>query len=346
LEIDMDGREPTSGALEALRYHGGNIAAARSLYPDAPEPWIDLSTGISPISYPIGTVAASAWTRLPEPSDATALECTARRAYGGTDETPLVAGAGTQALLQWLPRIVPARRVAILGPTYTGHQTAWRDAGADVEIVGSLDQLRSHDVAVVVNPDNPTGRLIVREPLLSLAADLHRRAGLLVVDEAFMDVIGPAASVIPVLPPRGLVVLRSFGKAYGLAGVRLGFLAGPADLVERMRQVMGVWNLSGPAIAIGRRALSDTDWLAGTVRRLNDGVSRLDALLQDAGCVVEGGTPLFRYARSEAAPQIFDRLCRAGILTRPFADRPDHLRLGIPADDAAWVRLAAALKPV
>jgi cobalamin biosynthetic protein CobC len=340
----MNGRETLPQVIDALRYHGGNLAAARALFPDAPEPWIDLSTGINPVPYPIGTIEPSIWARLPDPADLTDLEAAARDAYGASPHVAMVAAPGTQAIIQWLPRIISARRVGILGPTYGEHEKTWRAAGAEVIAATTLGACEGCDVVVVVNPNNPDGRLFQPDALAETAAALAARGGMLVVDEAFMDVIDPAMSLIPVLPETGAVVLRSFGKTYGLAGIRLGFVAGPQDVVAQLRAALGPWAVPGPPIEIGRRALRDRRWLCEAVHRLSDDARRLDALLQAAGFVLQGGTPLFRLVRCEDAGRQFERLCRAGILTRPFDARRDLLRFGIPAGSSAWMRLETALR--
>ena len=251
---------------------------------------------------------------------------------------------GAQALIQWLPRIFPARRVGVLGLTYQEHETSWRAAGADVVTVRSLPDLAAFDVGLVVNPNNPDGRKFAPQDLAEIAGALARRGGRLIVDEAFMDLLGRQESLIPHLPVPGAVVLRSFGKAYGLAGVRLGFAVASMDDCARVRAALGPWPVSGPAIEIGRRALADETWLAPAARRLREEAERLDRLLQSADLDIVGGTPLFRLVQIKEAPVLFRRLCQAGILTRPFEDRPDWLRFGIPHAPAEWMRLEAALR--
>jgi cobalamin biosynthetic protein CobC len=339
----MDGREGEPEGTDALRYHGGNLAVARRRFPAAPNPWIDLSTGINPLPYPVGIIAPSSWTRLPEADDLRALEEAARAAYAAPAHAAIVAAPGTQALIQWLPVLAPARRVGIVGFTYQEHAKAWRDAGADVVVLDDPSDLRGVDVCVCVNPNNPDGRVFAPERLAAAAAELGRRGGLLVVDEAFMDVLGTAGSLVPGLPPSHAVVLRSFGKAYGLPGIRLGFAMASCEWAGRLRTALGPWAVSGPAIEIASRALRDRAWLAATVSALQERALRLDGMLTAVGFAVVGGTPLFRLAQDPRADLRFDRLCRAGILTRPFRQRPDWLRFGIPETEAAWGRLAAAL---
>ena len=194
--------------------------------------------------------------------------------------------------------------------------------------------------AVVVNPNNPDGRALTPAQVLAMAP----RGGLLVVDEAFADLMPEGLSLVPHLPGRGIVVLRSFGKAYGLAGLRLGFAVASPDLAPRIRSALGPWAVSGPAIEIGTRALDDRVWLQDARTRLLAGAARLDAGLSAAGARIVGGTPLFRLAEVDDGPGWFRHLARHGILVRPFAERPHWLRLGIPTQAWQWDRLAIALE--
>lgn len=324
--------------------HGGRLDRARRLFPDAPQPWIDLSTGVSPYPYPLPPLAPEVYTRLPDADALSDLDLTAARAYRAGQGTAVVAGAGTQAFIQWLPRLRPARRVAVLGLTYEEHAAAWRASGAMVERVSTVRELESADVAVVVNPNNPDGRLEPPERLAATARRMAKQGHLLIVDEAFMDMAGPSHSVVPMAADSGAVVLRSFGKAYGLPGLRLGFALCEPRLAERLRAAMGPWSVSGPAIAIGAAALSDHSWLGARAAELERGVARLDALLRAARFEPVGGAHLFRLVSHPQAARWFAHLGRCGILTRAFAERPNWLRIGIPATAAAWERLTRALE--
>ncbi len=322
--------------------HGGDLAGARLRFPDAPLPWVDLSTGLNPVPYPVPPLAAAAWARLPDTDALAGLEAAAARAYGVRPEAAVVAAPGTQALIQLLPRLRPAREVAVLGFGYAEHPAVWRAAGARVTVVDDVALLRRADVAVVVNPNNPDGRQVDPADLADLAGALAARGGLLVVDEAFADVMDPEASLVPRLPAHA-VVLRSFGKAYGLAGLRLGFAITMPERAVGLRRGLGPWPVSGPAIAVASRALADEAWLPDAVRRLRGEAARLDGLFAAARLPVIGGTPLFRLVETPLAGDWFERLGRAGLLVRAFAERPHWLRIGLPGDPPAWDRLRAAL---
>ena len=325
--------------------HGGDLDAARRQYPHAPEPWIDLSTGINPVAYPVTAPSLQAWSRLPLAGEEAGLRQAAAVRYGAADPAMIVTAAGTQALIQVLPGCFARTRrprVAILGPTYAEHGRAWRRAGGEVRDVATLAQADDADVVVVVNPDNPTGELVSVDDLVACAARLRHRCGLLVVDEAFIDVAAGGASLVPRLPPSTLV-LRSFGKTYGLAGLRLGFAVANIPLASQLRDIVGPWAASGPAIEIGRRALDDTAWLDATAQRLATDVARLDRMLAAAGCRLVGGTALFRLVSHEGAWSLADRLGAAGLHVRRFDHQPTWLRFGLPGATEAWDRLAIAL---
>jgi cobalamin biosynthesis protein CobC len=312
--------------------HGGDLGEVSRRFADAPQPWIDLSTGINPVSYPVPPLSDAVWARLPARREEEALQDAAAKRYGVASRAMIVAAPGTQALIQVLPHLVPRSRIAIVSPTYQEHQASWSRAGHDVRLVPTLEDA---DVVVVVNPDNPTGRLFS-------PTELYRIKGLLIVDEAFIDFLPPEASLAGVLPERA-IVLRSFGKTYGLPGVRLGFAIAQPDMASRIREALGPWAVSGPALEIGRHALTDGAWLDTTRERLVADSARLDGLLRAAGFEIAGGTLLFRLARHPSAALFVQRLGEHGIHVRAFADRPEQLRFGLPGNDAAWQRLAAAL---
>jgi cobalamin biosynthesis protein CobC len=326
-----------------LTYHGGALEVARQFAPGAPEPWIDLSTGINPHAYPLPDLAPEAWSRLPEGGALARLEAAAGQRYGAAAGN-VVAGPGSQALIQALARILPHGAVGALAPTYGGFTSAFAAAGAKVVEAKRLEDMDSLDIAIVVNPNNPDGRIISRAALLDLHERLARHGGVLIVDEAFADFDGEKESVASSLPTSGAVVLRSFGKAYGLAGLRLGFALASPDIIRSLQATLGPWPVSGSAIAIGVRALADSDWLEAMRARLGRAAARLDALLHGGDWRIIGGTRLFRLAAHADTRGAFDRLLNAGILTRPFSNAPDRLRFGIPGDESAWERLAAALR--
>jgi cobalamin biosynthesis protein CobC len=318
--------------------HGGNLDVALARFGGSLCDWIDLSTGINRRPYPVSDLQLRHWSALPSRSEIEALHAAARQAYATT--APLVATAGAQAAIQLLPRLVPPGRARILAPTYNEYAGVLRAAGWTVEEVAEFDALAGADLAIAVNPNNPDGRQHDPAKLLALLP----RVGRLVVDESFADAV-PGLSLAPQAGRAGLIVLRSFGKFYGLAGLRLGFVLGSEADVAALAGMLGPWPISGAAIEIGRRALLDRGWADTTIARLTQDASRLDALAKKAGWTLVGGTPLFRLYQTDDARAAQARLAGAKIWSRIFRDRPGWLRLGLPGSDAEWARLTAVLAP-
>lgn len=327
--------------LEVFLRHGGRLAAAKGAFPDAPAPWLDLSTGINPQPYRARRASAAALARLPDPEEVAALEAAAARALGVPPDH-VAATPGTEAALRALPRLLGARSVAIASPTYGGHAEAWRLAGAKVSDV-PRDQLAASaaEALVLVNPNNPDGAA-------TQSLDVGDRW--LIVDEAFVDT-APELSWAPRLFPSPLVgegrgrtiILRSFGKFYGLPGVRLGFVIAPPGLAGRVSAQFGDWPLGAEAIAAGLAAYPDAAWAQRTRARLDRDAARLDKMLVAAGYEIVGGTSLFRLVAAEDAQRRFLALARRGVLVRPFPTQPTWLRFGIPKSKD-WPRLEAALE--
>lgn len=321
--------------------HGGDIGDAARRYGIDPGDWLDLSTGINPRAYDTGPIPATCLRRLPEPEQLTALTDAARAAYRIPGHAHVTAAPGTQALIQLLARAHAPCRVAVVGPTYSEHAIAWRACGHEV-METSEPPPRDADVVIVVNPNNPDGRRIVPDRLAQLAGELAARDGLLIVDEAFADP-HPEISLSPRTGIPGLVVLRSFGKFYGLAGVRLGFAVTTQALGERLASALGPWAVSGPAIHAGMQALCDIEWQQRTRTWLASQSKTLDAVLTAHGLVIVGGTALFRLASAPDAGRLQAGLASHGVWVRKFSYASNWLRFGLPADDADFQRLDAAL---
>lgn len=318
--------------------HGGALLGAARRWQMAPRPWLDLSTGISPFAFPLPNLPAEAFTRLPEPEEIARLERLAAARFGARSGTAVVAAPGTQVLLPLVARLVPPGRAVVVGPTYAEHTRCAALAG---HVVQEAPSPEAADLLVIVNPNNPDGRLWTAAELRALANAQRARGGLLVVDEAFMEAAPRDESLAPWLAEGGAVVLRSFGKFHGLAGLRLGFAAAPPPLAARLAAWLGPWAVSGPALAVGLAAYDDPVWAVAARQRQQEAARALEAVLEEAGCRVRGGTALFCLA--EAPPGTEDRLGRAGILVRSFVYWPNRLRFGLPPDAAALARLRAAL---
>jgi cobalamin biosynthesis protein CobC len=318
-----------------MREHGGNLDQAQQRFGGRAEDWIDLSTGINRLPYPVGEVSSRAWSALPSRAEIEALHQAARHAY--RTSAPVVALGGAQAAIQLLPQLAPSGHARILAPTYNEYAGVLSAAGWEVEEVSALDALAGADLAIVVNPNNPDGRCHPPEDLLALLP----RVGRLVIDESFADV-APQLSLASEDRP-GLLILRSFGKFYGLAGLRLGFALGNSSDIARIASMSGPWPVSGAAISIGCRALRDDAWAEATSARLARDCGRFDGMVQSQGWTLVGGTQLFRLYETPDAPAAQEKLARRHIWSRVFAREPKWLRLGLPGGESEWTRLAEAL---
>ena len=317
--------------------HGGRLRRAARDSGIALEHWLDLSTGINPHAYPVPPVPAQVWQRLPEDDDG--LEAAAAAFYGSAELLPV---AGSQAAIQALPAVLAGTRVRLLAPSYAEHAHAWRTRGGEAVSAAAMDDAVEHsDIVVLVQPNNPSGERFSRERLLDWHQRLARRGGWLVVDEAFIDV-SPQASLVPLAGADGLVVLRSLGKFFGLAGARVGFVFAPAPIRNALAAQLGPWALSGPARHAARCALGDFAWQAATRTQLAAAGERLARLLAESGLPPTGGTALFQWVRHPEAAHLRDHFARHAILVRCF-DAPPALRFGLPGDEAGWARLHAAL---
>lgn len=316
--------------------HGGRLAQAQADHPLAPRPWLDLSTGINPHGWRRGRPAFSALTALPDPADTAALEAAAAAAFGVAAEG-VVAVAGAEAGLRLLPELLGVRHAAVASPTYGSHADAWRLAGAAVQAVARADLFTTEaEALVVVNPNNPDGAA-------APGADLVARAQgrWLIVDESFGEVT-PALSAAALARGR-TIVLRSFGKFYGLAGVRLGFVLCDPELAVRIRRRIGDWPVGADAIALGRAAYADAAWAERTRARLASDAMRLDRRLRAAGFQIVGGTSLFRLTQCPDAAARALRLAGQGVLVRTFDHDPCLTRFGLPPR-SQWRRLETALE--
>jgi cobalamin biosynthesis protein CobC len=319
--------------------HGGRLLRAARTYGIAPAAWLDLSTGISPFAWPVPPIPAAAWARLPDDEDG--LVEVAQAYY---DTPKLLPVAGSQAAIQALPLLRSTSRVGVIAPGYNEHAHAWRRAGHRVielaaeELLARVDEV---DVIMLIHPNNPGGDRFDPAALLACHARLAARGGWLIVDEAFMDVT-PDDSLCPHTANEGLIVLRSVGKFFGMAGARTGFVCANATLLDAAREQLGPWTVSGPARYALRRALTDIAWHAQARIRLRACSARLAQLLIKHDIAPTAGCAFFQWWRSERAGDMHGALAAQGILTRLF-DQPHSLRFGLPEDDAAFESLDAAL---
>lgn len=312
------------------RDHGGGLDAAVAAYGGTRSDWIDLSTGINPVPFPLSALGADDWTALPDTNAQQALITAARRFWSVPDDMDILPAPGASVLIALAPHLVPAGQVHIPGPTYNEHAAAFHTAGWT-----ALDQDQPGAALVAVHPNNPTGRLWT-------PAALTTPRPLTVIDESFCDLC-PGQSVVSSDLPDTALVLKSFGKFWGLAGLRLGFAIARPPMIAKLRDRIGPWAVSGPALRIGTAALADTDWAIATRARLAADAARLDAQALRADLLLRGGTDLFRLYDCADAPAVQARLARRQIWTRIFPYSTTLIRIGLPAP-AHWPRVEAALQ--
>ncbi|MFA0114249.1 threonine-phosphate decarboxylase [Vibrio sp. 10N.261.46.E11] len=341
-----------------LPHHGGKLIEFSLRYQRPIEQWVDLSTGVSPHHYPIPEIPASVWNRLPEDDDGL---ITAAQTYYQSDA--LLPVAGSQAAIQSLPHMIaktqPTLTHILLPHTgYKEHQHAWQQyAEQSIQAVifdfyrhkPTIEQLKTADVVVVINPNNPTALSVPPSEVLTWL-DYIRDHSTLVIDEAFVDCT-PELSVLPSFPtgvPDNLIVLRSVGKFFGLAGIRAGFCFASPLRLNILKQHLGPWTLSGPTRYVTTHALLNSHWQKENRQRLHEEAERMDQLLQQYFGQMAGSTKitsqiLFHRVEISDSASWHHQLAKLGVFTR-HCDENDALRFGLPANESQWQALTRALE--
>lgn len=324
--------------------HGGALDRAIAAYGGKREEWLDLSTGINPNPYPVPEVPKDLWHRLPDENLMKDCLAAARRYYEVSGDSAIVAAPGTQALIQLLPQVTQAKKVWIVGPTYNEYERVF-GLSADVIVSTELPEAAGDiDLIVVGCPNNPDGRICDYEQVMALGKSIQKRGGFVLIDAAFGDVLSKD-QILPVAASDGdgIVVFRSFGKFFGLAGLRLGFAIGPESIVDRFRVMLGPWAVSGPALFVGAEALRDRDWIDSAKSELESKRSRLESVLLTAGLDKVGSTDLFVTGSQSESGSLAKSLAQNRILVRSFEYNSAWIRFGLPADNAGFERLEMAL---
>ena len=328
--------------------HGGDIEGAMQLAINEgydagkAEDWLDLSTGISPNAYPIPNIAASHWQRLPQTYDMEALLDVAARYYDAPSPHHVVAAPGSALLIQVLPSLLSAKTLSIVSPTYGDHAAAWARHNQNINQIKTPLEGAADGITVLVNPNNPDGKTYDADTLKTLAERHSDAGGWLIVDEAFGD-CEPSLTAAWLARDYNVIVLKSVGKFFGLAGLRLGFAIARPDVCARLSAHLGAWAVSGPALSLGQTALQDADWQNQTRITLKAASSQLHQLLQESGLTLHGSTDLFTLIDDKNASQIFNQLLRHKIYVRRFDYNPRWLRIGLPRNDDDFTRLKKAL---
>lgn len=315
----------TQTELNTPADHGGGLDAAIACYGGTRDTWIDLSTGINPTAYPIPEFTADDWAALPDQGAFQALEDAARSFWSVPDHLEIVLANGASALIAKLPNMFKGESAHIDHPSYNEHRRSFLAQGWNV-----VD--KSGDLRVIVHPNNPTGTFYGNH-------DLHPSQN--IIDESFCD-IAPDRSFVGKTLPENTVILKSFGKFWGLAGLRVGFAIAPSHLAAPLKTQLGPWAVSGPALRTATSALNDADWAKAMRAQLAAKTARLDNLMLGTHAKLVGGTDLFRLYAVANAGFLQQRLAQHHIWTRVFPYSQDYIRLGLPPKDG-WDRLEKAL---
>ena len=307
--------------------HGGKIDSAVASYGGKKTEWLDLSTGINPISYPLSKFKKNVWEALPDDETFRNVLSAAKLFWDVPTSSSILCSSGASALIALIPFLYAYRTVTIEGPTYSEHEASFRNAGFSLIP-------KDGDVQIVVNPNNPDGRLHLKNKVIKN----HRK--LTIIDESFCDPTQENSLAILTKKP-GFIVLKSFGKFWGLGGVRLGFAVGTKETLDPIKKALGPWQVSGPALAIGTQALNDLDWAAETRLKLIDLSARLDKLMKNHQLI--GGTNLFRLYSVSDATAFAQYLASAKILTRTFNYNRNWIRFGLPKKESDWKRIQKVL---
>jgi cobalamin biosynthesis protein CobC len=321
--------------------HGGELYRASEDYAIPLNEWLDLSTGINPNAWPVpNELPATLWSQLPQQSDGL---ITAAQAYYQCES--LIAVAGSQAAIQALPTLREPSRVGIFSPAYAEHAYAWQQAGHEVLSISSetvANLINQLDVLIIINPNNPTAEQFSAEQLLSWHQQLAKNGGWLIVDEAFID-SKPEHSLANHCPKQSLIVLRSLGKFFGLAGLRVGFVLAEQALLNQLAESLGPWPIANASRYLAQLALQDKTWQRQCRLELSKKGKRLKQLLSKFGLNPSGSCDLFQWLQTNKAQSYHQQLIQQGILTRVF-DSPASLRFGLPKTEPDWQRLQKALQ--
>lgn len=330
--------------------HGGNKNEAARAYGIEPAEMIDLSTGISPNPYPLSLsqLDLSDLIELPQEDKAASLKNIMRKAWSVPDSAEIALASGSGALISLIPHIHKGdmRQVYCPEPAYSEHPMAWQRAGFRMipYEAGTIPEIYLNKTAAIiaVQPGNPMGHCASPDAWLELMEKAAAHKVMIIMDEAFIDLM-PEQSLVPYLGRKGLIVIRSFGKFYGLAGVRLGAAIGHPDDITALEDLLGPWPVSAMAVQFAAEAMSDHGWADDQRDWCATQMASLKKELMARGITIIGGTDLYVLIEIEDAKTLQDKLARAGFWTRIFEHYPNWMRLGLARDDAATTRFLKAL---
>lgn len=329
--------------------HGGNLRQVAKKYGYPIEQWLDLSTGINPSGFKPAPLSDACWQRLPENDDGL-IEAALN--YYGQSNFVLTPGS------QWMIQNLPAIKETLVGPEqidigpvllpkqgYQEHRLAWQESGFDIEYYEAqptISQLNHCSVCVVIQPNNPTGQCYDQSQLNDWLAILKDNEAWLVVDEAFVDCT-PDKSMLDRSGEEGLIVLRSIGKFFGLAGIRIGCIFAWTALLEKVNAAMGPWAISHPSREVAIQAFHNINWQRYAIEKCHDQSKKLRDVLIKYFQIKPTGTALFQTVYLDRSEEIFEHLCQHKILVR-LLDCQTGLRFGLPPDrPECWQKLEQAL---
>ncbi|MBX7145921.1 MAG: aminotransferase class I/II-fold pyridoxal phosphate-dependent enzyme [Alphaproteobacteria bacterium] len=323
--------------------HGGDLIYAKNYFGEPNHPWVDLSTGINPRSYPFSFIKNEKYQKLPSQNDISKLLEIARNYYQTPDQVDIIAGPGSQFFLQTLPLFLQEyKNISILTPTYNEYAKCWGSKNSKITYVKKITELkRDQQILIICNPNNPNGAIIDHNVILDTAQFLKKNKGILIIDEAFVDPI-PEYSIVPLLHHSNIIVLKSFGKFFGLAGLRLGFMISAHPVIQQINHFLGPWPISHPAIEIGIKAFNDKVWINKTKNWLQITSKKIHSVFQTYNFKQYKGTALFTFINDSRAFSLYQCLGKKGIYTRIYKENPSWIRIGMPLPQT-FKRLTKAL---
>lgn len=331
--------------------HGGDLSSVKEKYSDARYPWIDLSTGINPRAYPWEkkidlTALAGYAAKLPQSSDVKKCTSIWLKYLNVKDRNNWLLTAGSQAIINILPSIFPDHKGIILKPNYNEYERTWcrhlREYTTITRDKFDVNLLANNSVVMITNPNNPDAHLWQLEQIIHIANELAEKNGFLVLDEAYTDLCTDI-SLTTCSIPDNVLLLRSLGKFFGLAGLRIGLTKLPSKLYAKTADDMGPWTVSSISMAIAQMALSDTEWISNTLKSLKLNMEKLESILLEHDFKIIGNTDLYCLVQHEQSSMVVDKLNRSGIYVRTFSDNPSLIRFGLPKNDIEYKRLQEAL---
>ncbi|MFT6098855.1 MAG: cobalamin biosynthetic protein CobC [Arenicella sp.] len=346
--------------------HGGDLENAITRYGGAVHEWLDLSTGISPWNYPIPQFESSTWRTLPSPE--TQL-IAAASAYYRCLVCDIAVTPGSQLAIRLIPQLLNTalgkkmHAVAIPLIGYQEHANSWQLANHKVIRYRNFDELDTlvsdnlvSDV-VVINPNNPSAERLSAAGLEKISSML---SGLLIVDEAFSDLevdYNQHSSLKPLHHNDNVIVLKSIGKFFGLAGARVGFAVGTHPIVHQLQTLLSPWSVAGPSMEVATLALNDRQWQRSQIKRikLHAEQQRLAMAVikqNEPNCRIMDQSLFFSvFGENDRIVGLHEHLARMKIWARlgdpyvdPFVDHSEQLnwlRLSLAGDQLD--RLSAAL---